>query len=67
MTEPDAGTVAVGSDCLANFNLVVEGVTIEMIGRIANPRTIGAGGFLIYIPGLPDPVAKGAFTMVRAE
>jgi hypothetical protein len=67
VTEPDSGTVVVGSDCVANFSLSVEGVTIEMLGRIANPRTIGAGGFLIFVPGVPDPVAKGAFTMVRAE
>jgi len=67
VTEPDAGTVSVGSDCLANISLVVEGVTVEMLGRIANPRTIGAGGFLIFVPGIPDPVAKGAFTMIRDQ
>ena len=67
VTEPDAGTVAVGSDCLANISLIVEGVTIEMLGRIANPRNIGAGGYLVFVPGLQTPVAKGAFTMIRAE
>ena len=67
VTEPDAGTVAVGSDCLANISLVVEGVTVEMIARIANPRNIGAGGFVILVPGVSSPVAKGAFTMIRAE
>jgi len=66
-TEPDSGTVAVGSDCLANIDLGVEGVTVEMIGRIANPRNIGAGGFVVVVPGVPNPVAKGAFTMIRAE
>ena len=67
VTEPDEGTVAVASDCLANFNLIVEGATIEMLGRIANPRNIGAGGYVVLIPGVPNPVAKGAFTMIRAE
>ena len=67
VTEPDAGTVSVGSDCLANISLVVEGVTIEMLGRIANPRNIGAGGYLVFFPGYEQPVAKGAFTMIRAE
>jgi len=46
---------------------VVEGVTVEMLGRIASPRNIGAGGFLIFVPGVDNPVAKGAFTMIRAE
>ena len=67
VTEPDSGTVAVGSDCLANISLEVEGVTIEMLGRIAQPRNIGAGGYLIFVPGVPNPVSKGAFTMIRAE
>ena len=67
VTEPDAGTVAVGSDCLANISLIVEGATVEMLGRIANPRNIGAGGYVVLIPGVPNPVAKGAFTMIRAE
>jgi len=67
VTEPDSGTVSVGSDCLANINLGVEGVTLEMLGRIANPRNIGAGGFLIFIPGVSNPVVKGSFTMIRAE
>ena len=67
VAEPDSGTVAVGSDCLANFSLIVEGATIEMLGRIANPRNIGAGGFLVFVPGVPNPVAKGAFTMIRAD
>lgn len=67
VTEPDSGTVSVGSDCLANISLVVEGVTVEMLGRIASPRNIGAGGFLIFVPGVDNPVAKGAFTMIRAE
>ena len=67
VTEPDAGTVAVGNDCLANINLIVEGVTIEMLARIANPRNIGAGGYLVFVPGVPTPVDKGAFTMIRAE
>jgi hypothetical protein len=49
VTEPDSGTVSVGSDCLANISLVVEGVTVEMLGRIASPRNIGAGGFLIFV------------------
>jgi len=67
VTEPDSGTVSVGSDCLANISLGVEGVTLEMLGRIANPRNIGAGGFLIFVPGVDNPVVKGAFTMIRAE
>ena len=67
VTEPDAGTVVLGSDCLANFNLVVEGATIEMLGRIASPRNVGAGGYLVFFPGVSEPVAKGAFTMIRAE
>jgi hypothetical protein len=67
VTEPDAGTVSVGSDCLANINLIVEGATLELLGRIANPRNIGVGGYLVFIPGVEQPVVKGAFTMVRAE
>ena len=67
VTEPDAGTVSVGSDCLANIHLAVEGITIEMLSRIANPRNIGAGGYLVFVPGVDQPVAKGAFTMIRAE
>jgi len=61
-TAPDSGTVEITSDCLANFDLWVEGAEIQMGGRIAKTRDIGAG---IYV--IPAYAMKGSFNMVRAK
>ena len=64
VTEPDLGTVAVASDCSAIINLEVEGLKIEMYGRIAKTRDIVAGFHIVFLSD--DPwVEKGAFTMIR--
>jgi hypothetical protein len=66
VTEPDAGTVAVASDCSAIIELDVEGLEIDMYGRIAKTRDIIAGFHIVFLPA--DPwVQKGAFTMIREE
>lgn len=63
---PDSGTYDVASDCSASFFPVVEGLTIQMYGRIAQPRNTGAGFFVVEFPGPPWAV-KGAFTMIRVK
>jgi hypothetical protein len=64
VTEPDAGTVAVASDCSAVIEIDVEGLEIDMYGRIAQTRDIIAGFHIVIMPA--DPwVQKGAFTMIR--
>ena len=66
VTAVDEGTYAVDSDCSASFGLAVEGLEIEMYGRIAQPRNIVAGFFVVFLT--EDPfVEKGAFTMIRVE
>jgi hypothetical protein len=64
VTEPDAGTVVVASDCSAVIEIDVEGLEIDMYGRIAQTRDIIAGFHIVIMPA--DPwVQKGAFTMIR--
>lgn len=65
-TAPDSGTVVVASDCSAIFKLRVEGLEIDMYGRIAQTRDIVAGFHIVILSD--DPwVEKGAFTMIREE
>lgn len=66
VTEPDAGTVVVASDCSAMIEIDVEGLEIDMYGRIAKTRDIIAGFHIVFLPA--DPwVQKGAFTMIREK
>lgn len=72
VTAPDGGGYEVDSSCGAGFVLVVEDQVVEMFGRIAQPRNISAGYYLLYsaadyVPNESSPFAKGAFTMIRAE
>lgn len=66
-TAPDSGTIAVTSDCVASFDLVVEGLNIEMYGRIAKTRDTGAGFYLTFLSYDPLEVVKGSFNMIRVK
>jgi len=59
-TAPDSGTYTVAKDCSVHINLVVEGLPVDLAGRIARGRANGAGRYLV-----PAYSVKGAFTMVR--
>jgi len=64
-TAPDEGSSAVTSDCSVTFDLVVEGVNVQMYGRLSEPRNVGAG---FYVAFVPDVFAdKGSFNLVRVE
>lgn len=64
-TAPDEGSYGVTSDCSVTFDLVVEGVNIQMYGRLSEPRNMGAGFFVAFVP---DVFAdKGAFNLVRVQ
>lgn len=64
-TAPDEGSSGVTSDCSVTFDLVVEGVNVQMYGRLAEPRNIGAGFFVAFVP---DVFAdKGSFNLVRVQ
>jgi hypothetical protein len=64
-TAPDEGSYGVTSDCAVNFNLVVEGLNVQMYGRLTEPRNIGAGFFVAFVPDVYS--AKGSFNLVRVE
>lgn len=59
-TTPDSGTFDVAKDCSVSIDLVVEGVPVDLDGRIARGRASGAGRYVVW----PFYV-KGGFTMVR--
>lgn len=64
-TVPDEGKYGVTQDCSVTFNLVVEGLIVEMYGRIIQPRIFGTGFFVAYVP---DVFAdKGSFNMARVR
>jgi len=64
-TAPDEGSYGVTSDCEVTFDLVVEGLNVQMYGRLTEPRNIGAGFFVAFVPDVY--AAKGSFNLVRVE
>ena len=65
VTVPDEGSYSVSGDCSVSFQLAVEGATVEMYGRVIQPRIFGTGLFVTYIPDVF--AAKGSFNMARAK
>jgi hypothetical protein len=59
-TTPDSGTFDVASDCSVSIDIVVEGLPVDLDGRIARGRASGAGRYVVSYFGV-----KGLFTMVR--
>lgn len=67
-TAPDSGTYDIARTCDAHFSLVIEGLFVEMYGRIAQPRNVSAGFYVILeTQEPPSALAKGSFTMIRAN
>jgi hypothetical protein len=63
-TAPDSGSFDVASECLVTFALEVEGNEIQMVGRIAKTRDIGAGGYVVLLDEFPY-AQKGSFNMIK--
>ena len=59
-TAPDSGTFDVAGDCSVSIDIVVEGLPVDLDGRIARGRASGAGRYVVSYFGV-----KGSFTMVR--
>ena len=57
---PDSGSLPVAKDCLAEGNIVIQGVTTELAIQISTDRSIGAGRYL-----QPASGDKGSVVMVR--
>lgn len=64
-TVPDDGAYGVEGDCSVMVNLVVEGVNVELYGRLIQPRKFGTGFFVAYIPDIY--AAKGSFNMAQVK
>lgn len=59
-TAPDSGSFDVAQDCSVSIDIVVEGLPVELDGRIARGRASGAGRYVVW-----PFFVKGGFTMVR--
>jgi len=57
---PDSGKLPAKSTCLANGNIVVQGVKIQLFVQIATDRSVAAGRYLV-----PSSGEKGSVVMVR--
>lgn len=57
---PDSGKLPVDSDCLAEGNIVVQGVKIELAIQFSSDRGTGAGRYLITATA-----DKGSLVMIR--
>ena len=65
VTVPDEGSYSVSKDCTVSFALIVEGATVELYGRVVQPRIFGTGIYVTYIPEVF--AEKGSFNMVRVK
>ena len=64
-TAPDEGAYSVLPDCSVNFELLVEGATLQMYGRLVENRKSGAGFYVLFVP---DVFAdKGSFNLIRVN
>ena len=70
-TAPDWGGYEVDSSCGVGFALGIEDQVVEIYGRIAQPRNVAAGFYLLYpdpdYPPVVEAQEKGAITMIRAD
>ena len=66
VTTPDSGTYSVEKDCSFSFELIVEGVNIDLYGRLTPNRQIGAGFYVVTI-NRQVPLDKGSFSILPAK
>ena len=66
ITTPDSGTYAVEKDCSFSFELIVEGVNVDLYGRLTPPQQIGAG-FYVLTFNRQVPIDKGSFSILPVK